>query len=383
MSAGRILYVLNVDWFFLSHRLPIALEAQRLGYEVHVALGLTTHEERLRALGFVVHPLRLDRSSMNPLGALRNVAEIQGVVRKVSPRLVHLVTIKPVLLGGVAARLAGAPAIVAAVPGLGYVFASRGPLAVLRRALIGGLYRMALAHRNLRVIVQNRADHAVISERFGVDPRRVVTIRGSGVNLEEFRMQPVPSGPPVVALVARMLADKGVREFVAAARALRTAREGTGEPARFVLVGEPDPGNPTSIDEAEITGWVRDGIVERWGRRDDVSEVMRSASLVVLPSYHEGLPKVLLEAAACGRPVVATAIPGCREAVEPGETGLLVPVRDPAALAAAMGELLDDPSRRLAMGLAARARAEREFDVRDVVARHHAVYRELIGEPAT
>lgn len=376
MIAGRILYVLNVDWFFLSHRLPIALEAQRRGCEVHVALGLTSHAARLRELGFVVHPLRLDRSSMSPLAALRNLAEIYRVIRAVQPRLVHLVTIKPVLLGGVAARLARAPAIVAAVPGLGYVFGSRGALATLRRGVIGWLYRLALAPRNLRVIVQNQADHAVITGRFSVDAGRVVTIRGSGVDLDRFRPQPLPDGPPVVALVARMLGDKGVREFVAAAGMLRDAVA-----ARFVLVGEPDPGNPATIDIDELVGWQRAGTVEWWGRRDDIDEVMRSASLVVLPSYHEGLPKVLLEAAACGRPVVASDIAGCREAVVPGETGLLVPARDAAALAAAISELLQDPQRRAAMGRAARRLAEREFDVRDVVARHHEVYAELLAEP--
>lgn len=377
MNPAPILYVLNVDWFFLSHRLPIALEAQRRGYQVHVALGLTTHAARLRALGFVVHPLHLDRSSMSPLAALRNLTEIYRVIRAVRPRLVHLVTIKPVLLGGVAARLARAPAIVAAVPGLGYVFGSRGALATLRRGLIGALYRLALSPRHLRVIVQNKADHAVITRRFGVDENRVVTIRGSGVDLDRFRPRPLPEGPPVVALVARLLGDKGVREFVAAAAMLRDAVA-----ARFVLVGEPDPGNPATIDGDELAGWQRAGTVEWWGRRDDIEEVMRSASLVVLPSYHEGLPKVLLEAAACARPVVASDIAGCREAVVHGETGLLVPARDAAALAGAIRELLQDPQRRAAMGRAARLRAEREFDVRDVVARHHEVYAALLGEPA-
>lgn len=372
--SRTLMFVVNVDWFFLSHRLPIALEAMRQGYQVHIATGLTDRLDELQRNGLVVHPLALDRSA-GIANAWRTMVQLWQIFRAVRPDVVHLVTIKPVLLGGLVARLAKVPGVVAAVSGLGFVYMARGAKAALRRWLIGSLYRVALAHRNMIVIFQNADDRQSLAKVAHLHAANVTVIRGSGVDLARYAHVSPPGGVPVVVLAARLLADKGIWEFVQAARLLKLR----GSHARFVLVGTVDTANPTSFTDTGVSAWVHEGAVEWWGHRADMPQVLAAAQLVVLPSYREGLPKVLLEAAACGRAVVTTDVPGCRDAIEPGITGVLVPVRDAASLANAMEALINDPLRCQAMGDAGRALAERSFDVRQVVAAHLQIYRELIG----
>jgi glycosyltransferase involved in cell wall biosynthesis len=373
----KLLFIVNVDWFFLSHRLPIALEAMRQGYQVHISTGLTDKLDELYRYGLVVHPLAFDRNSAGLGNASRLMKQLWQIFRSVRPDVVHLVTIKPVLLGGLLARLAGVPAVVIAVSGLGFVFMAEGFMASARRWLVGCLYRFSLGHHNLRVIFQNSNDRASLARLTHLPDHMVSMIRGSGVDLTQYRAMPLSLGIPVVVLASRLIADKGVGEFVEAARLLR--RRGCN--ARFVLVGTVDTANPTSFTDAEVSAWALDGVVECWGHRTDMPQVLATAQVVVLPSYYgEGLPKVLIEAAACGRVVVTTDHPGCRDAIDPGVTGLLVPVRNVAALADAMETLINDPARCQAMGYAGRALAENAFDVRQVVADHMQIYQQLIGK---
>ena len=375
--SRTLIFVVNVDWFFLSHRLPIALEAMRQGYQVHIATGLTDKQGELERHGLVVHPLALERSSAGLGNAWRNMVQLWQIFRAVRPDVVHLVTIKPVLLGGLVARLTGVPAVVAAVSGLGFVFIARGAKAAVRRWLVGGLYRVALGHRNLKVIFQNPDDRACLTKLTHLPDSKIAMIRGSGVELTQYSGTPLPLGVPVVLLAARLLVDKGVREFVQAARLLKQR----GASARFCLVGTVDPANPTSLTDAELSQWASEGLVELWGHRSDMPQVLAAAQVVALPSYYgEGLPKVLIEAAACGRAVVTTDHPGCRDAIDPGVTGLLVPVRNAAALADALEGLINNPARCQAMGNAGRALAESAFDVRQVVAAHLRIYQELIDK---
>lgn len=374
----RLLFVVNVDWFFVSHRLPIALEAVRAGYEVHVATVLTDKRAELEASGLTVHPLDFERGDATLTSVWRTLGQLYRVFRLVHPDLVHLVTIKPVLLGGIAARLARVPAVVAAVSGLGYVFIARGIKARFQRWIVTVLYRLALAHDSVKVIFQNADDRDGVIRAARLPIEQTHVIRGSGVNLDCYRVVPPPAGPPVVVLAARLLADKGVREFVDAARILRRS-SAASRLARFVLVGAIDPANPASLTREELSAWSDEGVVEVWGFRSDMAQVLSEASIVVLPSYREGLPKVLIEAAACARAVVTTDVPGCRDAIEPGVTGLLVPVRDPRALARAIEQLIEDPHRCKAMGAAGRSLAERAFDVRQVVAAHLIIYEALVG----
>ena len=356
----KLLFVVNVDWFFLSHRLAIALEAQRQGFEVHIATRVTDRLDELLRHGLIVHVLALDRAGAGLANAWRTATQLWRVLRAVKPDVVHLVTIKPILLGGLMARLTRVPAVVVAVSGLGYVFMSHGSAAFVRRWLVTLLYRVALSHPNLKVIFQNSDDLRSLTEIVHLSAGNAVVLRGSGVDLAHFVQLPLPGGIPVVVLAARLLADKGVFEFVQAARLLLQRACS----ARFVLVGMVDAPNPTSVTRADLDAWVNEGVVEWWGHRSDMSQVLAMARVVVLPSYREGLPKVLLEAAACGRAVVTTDVPGCRDAIDPGVTGLLVPVQNAVALADALESLIISPTRCQTMGDAGRALAERAFDVR-------------------
>lgn len=369
-----LLFVVNVDWFFLSHRLPIALEAQRQGYQIHVASAITDKLDELKQYGFIVHPLAIDRSSLGLGELFRDLAQLWRVFTNVRPDVVHLITIKPILLGGLVARLAGVPAVVVAVSGLGFVFTARSMKAVLLRLPVLALYRVALNHRNLKIIFQNPDDRDKLVNTLNLSQSKLIMIYGSGVDLVQFSYSKLPVGTPVVLLAARLLTDKGIREFVKAARLLRLR----GVLARFCLAGTVDSANPTSLTEVELEEWVNEGVIECWGHRLDMPNVFRSAYIVVLPSYREGLPKVLLEAAACGRPVVTTDVPGCRDAVSPGVTGVLVPVRNFLALADALEALVNDPEGCQSMGKAGRLLAEHSFDVRQVVSAHLNIYRELI-----
>ena len=367
------MFVVNVDWFFLSHRLPIALGALANGFEVHIACCLTDRREEMEKAGLVIHPLTLVRGKASAFSNVSSFLEILSLFRRVRPDIVHLVTIKPVLFGSVAARLAGIRSVVAAISGLGFIFINPGVAGLIQRAIVGLVYRFSLAKTNLKVIFQNFDDRDMICHLAHVPASKVVMICGSGVDLDEYSALPRCDGVPVVMLAARLLRDKGVMEFVEAAGLLQAY----GCQARFCLVGEIDPDNPASLTAEDMTRLKEQRVVEAWGQSSNMAEVLRAASIVVLPSYREGFPKVLLEAAACGRAVITTDVPGCRDAIKPGVSGLLVPPRDAAALAEAIGTLLDDPERCTTMGCAGRILAEREFNVAQVVNQHLDIYREL------
>lgn len=374
----RLLFVVNVDWFFFSHRLPIALAAKERGYEIHLATEFIDHAEALSGLGFHLHPLR---SMRGPVGMVRSLTTILAIVKlfvRIKPDIVHLVTVRPVVLGGVAARIARVPSVLSAVSGLGYVFLDTGTRATLRRAVVSGLYSIAFRHRNIRAVFQNRNDRDDIVALAGLSDLQADIIRGSGVDLEVFVPSTPPPGVPVVMLAARLLRDKGVFDFVAAARLLQRTEYAPASGVRCVLVGDIDPGNPASLSSDDLSQIVAEAAVEVWGPRTEMQNILPLASVIVLPSYREGLPRVLIEAAACGRAVVTTDVPGCRDAVDPDVTGLLVPPRDPESLARAVRALLDDPFRRAAMGRAGRALAERSFDIREIVDQHLSIYSELM-----
>lgn len=371
--AQRLLLVLNSADYFLSHRLPVALAAKEAGYEVHVATPPGPNTEAIVTAGLVYHAIPLSRSSMNPISELQTLSALFALFRAVKPNIVHLVTIKPVLYGGTIARMLKVPSVVIAISGLGFVFLTSGAKAMTVRGMVAAVYRFVFGNRRLRVIVQNADDCEILVETTGLQRNKVVLIRGSGVDLSVYEATSIPQGTPVVVMAARLLGDKGVREFVSAARIVKSRRGNS----RFWLVGSPDPGNPASVSEAELLEWANAEVVEVLGQRDDIPRVFSCSSVVVLPSYREGLPKVLIEAAACARPVVTTDVPGCRDAVLPGITGLLVTPRNAVELAEAIDSLLGDPEKIAAMGRAGRQFAEREFSLEKVIAAHLAVYTEL------
>ncbi|MGE8566806.1 N,N'-diacetylbacillosaminyl-diphospho-undecaprenol alpha-1,3-N-acetylgalactosaminyltransferase [compost metagenome] len=374
--SRRLMFVVNNPAFFMSHRVPVALAAQQAGYDVHVATMDGPAVADIQALGMTHHAIPMTRSGKHPLQELGTLLALVRLFRRVRPDVVHLVTIKPVLYGGIAARIARVPGMVAAISGLGFVFLSNSLKMRLVRAVVARLYRVALGHPNSRVIFQNANDRDLLKSLGAVRDEQVVMIRGAGVDLEAYRASPEPPAPPVVVtMVARLLRDKGVREFVEAAALLRAR----GVPVTMQLVGGLDAGNPASATQQEVDAWQRDGAVQALGERSDIAELYAASHIAVLPSYREGLPKSLIEAAACGRAVVTTDVPGCRDAIEPGQTGLLVPVRDAQSLADAIARLAEDAALRQRMGAAGRALAEREFDIKRVARIHVELYDALVG----
>jgi glycosyltransferase involved in cell wall biosynthesis len=372
---GRLLFVINDLAFLVSHRLAVAQAALDAGYEVHIAApGDTASEQRLAGSGFHLHRLAMHRHKINPVSELRSLWEIYLTHKRLKPDIVHLVTIKPVIYGGIAARMAGVPSVVSAISGLGYAFAGANLRNRAINLLVRPLYRLALGHQTQRVIFQNDNDRMTI-ERLGVDlTGKAEMIPGSGVDLGVFRPAPPPDGPVTVVLASRLLRDKGIAEFVEAARILK--REGST--ARFVLAGDAPRGNPASVPQHMLDAWKAEGAVEFWGFRTDMPDVLAQSHIVVLPSYYrEGLPKALIEAAACGRAVITTDAPGCREAIIEGKTGRLVPVRDSAALANAMRGLIEDEAARVEMGIAGRKHAEQVFSIEHVTRRHLDIYLDL------
>ena len=367
--------MVNAPEFFVSHRLPLAVAAQESGYEVHVASADGEEVGAIKAHGFHHHVVGFARSGQNPLVELKTLASLVRLFRQVRPELVHLITIKPVLYGGLAARMAGVQGVVSAVSGLGTVFLSESRTAKLRRWMISKLYKVAFKQKRLAVIFQNPNDRETLLALGALDIRDTRMIRGSGVALDDYPYVPEPEGKPVVVMAARLLRDKGVFEFVNAARLLR---ERSVE-ATLRLIGSADPGNLTSVTQEELQQWESEGVVELLGFRSDIAQQYAAANVVCLPSYREGLPKSLVEAAACGRAVVTTDVPGCRDAIIPDKTGLLVQVRDPVSLADAIQKLVENPELRNCMGSGGRALAQEEFAIEKIVDQHLKIYREVVG----
>lgn len=370
----KLLFVVNAPEFFLSHRLPIAVAAREAGYQVHIASAGGLDVLKIRQFGFEHHVIDIARSGQNPLKELLSIVRIFRVFQKIRPQIVHLVTIKPVLYGGLAARFAGVDGVVAAVSGLGTVFLNQSGLAGLRKTFISFLYRQAFRQKKLAVIFQNPDDRQVLLDIGALSLDQSRLIRGSGVDLQDYPCLPEREGTPVVVMAARLLRDKGVYEYVEAVRVLRQR----GIDACFRLIGAPDPGNPSSIGQSQLDAWAAEGIVELLGYRSDIAQQYAAATIVCLPSYREGLPKSLVEAAACGRAVVTTNVPGCRDAIELNVSGLLVPVKDAEALADALQRLIESPALRRRMGAAGRALAEREFSIGKIVDAHLSIYQELV-----
>ena len=372
----KLLYLVTEDWYFWSHRLPMARAARDAGFDVAVATRVDKHGERIAGEGFRVLPLSWQRRSINPAGALSAVAEIAALYRREAPDIVHHVAMKPVLLGGLAAGLAGVPAVVNALTGLGSAFLGTGGLkSRVAGAVARPLLRMVLRRPNSLAILQNADDQRMLVEAGLLPADRSWIIRGSGIDTTHYRALPEPAEPPVtIGCVARLLADKGVGPLVEAQQRLVAK----GLDVRLLLAGTPDPENPTSVTQAELDRWAALPGVELPGHIADVREVWARCHIAVLASRREGLPKSLLEAAACGRAIVATDVPGCREVAHAGENALLVPPDDSAALADALETLVRDSALRQRFGAASRRLVESDMASDRVGAKTVELYRTLL-----
>jgi glycosyltransferase involved in cell wall biosynthesis len=349
----RLLYLITEDWYFWSHRLDLARAARDAGFDVTIATRVTNHGEQIQGEGFRLVPISLFRRSRNPFRELGAILELVRIYRSIQPHLVHHVAMKPILYGSLAAWVVRVPVILNAFAGLGYLFThsdrQRGGLHWVLTAALRSIIRRS----GSTVLFQNEADRDELVQTGIVEPLRTRIIAGSGIDVTAFSVKPCPPGTPLVVLPSRMLWDKGVGEFVQAARNLMAK----GTDARFALVGRCDDDNPAAIRREQLAQWVGEGVVEWWGHRDDMAAVYEGATLVVLPSYREGLPKVLLEAAACGKAIVATDVPGCRDVVKDGINGVLVPPRDSSTLARGIANLLSDQYTREIMGARSREMA--------------------------
>jgi glycosyltransferase involved in cell wall biosynthesis len=369
----KILLFANTDWYLYNFRLALAQSLREQGDEVVLVSPDGSYASRLQELGFrwVRFPMR--RGGLNPLAEIATIVRLSGLYRKEKPDLVHQFTVKCVLYGSLACRLLGIRAVVNSVTGLGYVFmGSRGARRWMRRFIVS-FYRLVL--RRTWVIFQNPDDRSIFLANHLIDPGRAALIRGSGVDTQRFTPRPEPVGVPIIILPARMLWDKGVGDFVEAARLLQAE----GLRARFVLVGDSDPGNPAAVPVSRLRDWEKTGVIEWWGWREDMEAVYAQAQIVCLPSSREGLPKILIEAAACGRPIVASDVPGCREIVRTGENGLLVPAHDAPALAVALKDLIQDGEMRRSMGITGRKIAEEEFSTGLIISQTLDVYHSATG----
>ena len=379
MKKGRsILFLVTEDWYFVLHRLPIARAALQAGYQVLVATQLSQHRDLLEGEGFTVIPMKWRRSSLNPLHALGEIRQILAIYRRYTPDLVHHIALKPSLYGSIAARWSGTAPVVNNLAGLGQAFSSTGLAAsVIRQGLITA-FRLLFRRRHSCTIVENTDDRQFLIDTVGMSPDRAVLILGIGVDEARFAYHE-ESGQaiPAVVMVSRLLWPKGVRELVEAGRLLRTR----GLDVVIRLVGKPDEASSVSVPQEALQAWHEQGDIEWLGHQDDIPKIWAEAAIAVLPSYYrEGIPRSLLEAAACGRPVVTTDMPGCREIVEDGVNGYLVTPGDVASLADALEKLINDPLLRARMGRAGREMVLARFTERQVVGQTLETYRSLLLE---
>lgn len=369
-------FLVNNPTYFVSHRFSIGLKLQSQGFEVHVIAPGSCPNEITQA-GFTYHQVEMSRKGKNPFSELMVIFVLAKLFKQIKPSVVHLVTIKPYLYGGIAARLAGVPSVVSAVAGLGILFSQDTFKAKLLRYFLYPLYRLAFGHKNQTVIFQNTNDRDLLIDWGVLNREKAVLIRGAGADLQQYQFCEEPTGVPVVSFAARLLIDKGVIQFVEASRLLKQR----GIAAEFWLIGDPDPGNANTVTREQLDAWQKDGLVTCLGHRSDIPELFAQSNIVSLPSFYgEGLPKVLIEAAACGRAVVTTDHPGCRDAIESGETGILVPIKDAVALADALEYLIQNPDARKAMGQAGRNLAEQEFAIEKIVDAHLVIYQNLLNK---
>jgi glycosyltransferase involved in cell wall biosynthesis len=367
----KLLYLVSEDWYFMSHRLPLALAARDAGYEVVVATRVSSHRAAMEASGLRVVPLKhMKRSSADIFNELKCLSEIYAIIRKEQPTVLHAVAIKPVIYAAICGRLLKVPRLVAALGGLGSIFSDKGLKARFFKPLVKGLFRLLLNRANTKVILQNTHDFDVMKRECGLRDDNLVLVRGAGVDTDQYSESPIPGGVPVVMLASRMIWPKGIQEFVDAAATLKQKMD-----ARFVLVGKPDLENSASVPESLLHQWNEGENVEWWGHRGDMADTLGQATLVCLPTYYgEGVPKILLEAMSLGRPIITTDMPGCRELVEDGRAGALVERRSAASLVNAIETLLASPERLTALGHQARERVVAEYGVQQVIDRTLSVY---------
>lgn len=369
----KILFVVNVDWFFISHRLPIALACIEQGFEVHVACATTGRQSDIEKFGIFVHTIPLVRGSLSPYNFFRSILAITHILKSIKFDIIHLIAIQSIIIGGISTKILGVGPLIISISGLGYIFTGNGIPFFLKRKLIGGLLKFSLRGGKKHFIFQNLDDLKVLSNLISIKKSEITLIHGSGVDLVNFYYQPLLPENIVFIMVSRLLKDKGVIEFCESAKKFKAL----GYKADFFLVGEIDDGNPASLTKQEKELLPRIYNVQLLGHREDVDFLMANSSVVVLPSYREGFPKVLIEAAAAGRAVITSDVPGCRDAVST-DSAILIKPRNVTSLTEAMIYLSKYKNRIENMGLASRKLALDKYDISNVINKHLYVYQETL-----
>ncbi len=373
MRNKKVLLVVSEDWYFCSHRLDLGASLVKAGAEVAVVTKVDRFQEVIQRAGIRVIPLNFSRSGHNPFRDFITVCRLILIYRREKPDIIHHVALKPSLYGAIAAWITHMPAVVNALGGMGFIFISESFFARLVRKATGRLFRFLMNRKNTLTILQNRDDVSLYKNEIGVQETNLVLIKGSGVDLKNFNVKPESSGIPVAVCVSRMLWDKGIGELVEAARIMRRRKI----PIKVRLVGPTDV-NPSAISQHVLDSWKAEGIVDIAGPQADIASEYQAAHIGVLPSYREGLPKSLLEAAACGRAIVASDVPGCREICRHEVTGLLCPPKNVEALANALTQLAVNKLLRQKLGRQGRQLAESEFGVGSVITDTMNVYHQLL-----
>ena len=372
----KLLIFINSLKTFLSHRLPIAEAAYSNNYEVTIVYGETGGIDltKLNNYPFKFIHIPTQRGGTNPFRDLKTLFDLFIIIKKERPHIAHFVTIKPYLYGGIISRLTKVPCVVTAVSGLGTIFITKSFKHIFLRFLLYFFYKYAFNHINQKIILQNNDDLDLLVNWGVLNSSKSKLIRGSGVNLEIFKNFDEPIGLPIVCFAGRILRDKGIYEFVSAALLLQKR----GLKAHFIIAGDMDTENPTGLKHHEIKNITKNNVIDFKGFQKDISKLYENSHIVCLPSYREGLPKSLIEAAAASRAVVTTDVAGCRDAIIPNKTGLLVPLRNADKLADAIQWLIENPDQRIKMGKEGRKFAEKEFSIEKIVEIHLKVYDELM-----
>ncbi len=373
----KIVFLVNYLSFFLSHRLPIAESLLEEGFDVFIGYGELRGADpsKLEDLGFKVSYIPIQPGGINLFKDLKTLFKIWKFFKKSKPDLVHLITVKPYLYGGIISRLIAIPCLVSAVSGLGTLFIGKNLKTRILKKFLYPIYKFAFNHKNQKIIIQNEDDLKTLVSWGVLKSSKVKLLRGSGVKLQNFTNLEEPNGIITITFAGRFLKDKGILEFISAAKILKEQ----GLNARFFLAGDLDINNPSGFSFDDLKKINKENYVELLGHQKNIASLYEKSHIVCLPSYREGLPKSLIEAAAAGRAVVTTDVPGCRQAIIPNETGILVPARDSIKLAGAIKYLINNPKKRIAMGIAGRKFAEREFPVEKIVQNHLEIYKDLLS----
>ncbi|MDP8207762.1 MAG: glycosyltransferase family 4 protein [Candidatus Electryonea clarkiae] len=376
----KILYLVNNDWFFLSHRLQLARSASDAGYKIVVATRVNNETDAKIIIkeGFRLYPLRqFAGDNINPLREMAAVLEIAAIYLKEKPTLAHHIGLKAALTGSIAARFTGVPAIVNTFTGLGYLFTRDDSKARVIQKIVLLLIKLAVYRKNVNFIFQNRDDQAKLLSGKVVKSSQASLILGSGVDIDDFAFSKEPEGTPKIVFASRILWNKGIAVLVEAVRLLRQR----GLSFEAAIVGKPDPGNPQAVPEEQLRLWHEGGDIEWWGYQENMPGIIKNSNIICLPTFYgEGLPKILLEASACGRAIVTTNIAGCRDIVKDGVNGLLVPPENAVKLADALQTLIENPGTREKMGRNGREIVTSGFTLQEVNRKTLSVYENLLKE---